>query len=254
MSHTSLEFDMSKYDKSQEIVALIFECELMRLFGVPEWLTDICYNAHYETFLDDEINGVSVRVRYQRKSGDASTFLFNTLYLLAVLFAVYDVDDVIIMLLEGDDSLILMNDSVKTYSDASKRISDLFNLECKLLTSYVHGYFCSKFILVIAEGLFVVPDLLKMLVKWGRRDLKNFEHLEKYRVSTLDNMSTFANEALFPALAEAMYERYGGYVCDVVKVLRVMHTLVSDKEKFEQLFFIAEGTILCMDKSLPTDK
>ena len=75
-----LEIDFSKYDKSQGLAALLFDCKLMRYLGVPEELIALWRSAHTVTYLCDRTNKVKLRVIYQRKSGDASTFFGNTTY------------------------------------------------------------------------------------------------------------------------------------------------------------------------------
>lgn len=42
----NLEIDMPKYDKSQGKEALLFECKLMKAFGVPQYYIDVWKYAH----------------------------------------------------------------------------------------------------------------------------------------------------------------------------------------------------------------
>ncbi|WKY14640.1 hypothetical protein Q1695_000291 [Nippostrongylus brasiliensis] len=104
LSHM-LEIDVSKYDKSQGRVALLFEIEMLRAFGFPEeWLSTWAY-MHITSTLYSPVAGFSAKVEFQRKSGDAMTFFGNTLFLMGVIAFAFDVKDAF-CLFSGDDSLV----------------------------------------------------------------------------------------------------------------------------------------------------
>lgn len=138
---------------------------------MPEDLLDIWTSSHVRSRVKDRRNGMYFETEYQRKSGDASTFFGNTLVLMAVLLACYDIDDVLLMILAGDDSVIFFNESNFISYDPSPVVTDLFNLECKLLNRYNVPYFCSKFLVITDNWLYFVPDPLKFVTKLGRRDM-----------------------------------------------------------------------------------
>lgn len=75
------------------------------------------------------------------------------------------------MILAGDDSVIFFNESNFISYDPSPVVTDLFNLECKLLNRYNVPYFCSKFLVITDNLLYFVPDPLKFVTKLGRRDM-----------------------------------------------------------------------------------
>lgn len=135
---------MSKYDKSQGREALLFECKLMRAFGVPQYFIDVWKYAHEYTVLKDFSNGVTLMIMYQRKSGYPSTYVGNTTFLMAVLSLLVNFAYAVIAAFSGDDSFI-KGKNLK--SDYNKLCALLFNLDSKLITYYYkHTYFCSKFI------------------------------------------------------------------------------------------------------------
>lgn len=84
-NYPKLEVDMSKFDKSQGRVVLLFEMEMMRLFGVPEYYRDLWWEMHAQTTLKSRAHKMSTEITFQRKSGDASTFFGNTMFLMSVL-------------------------------------------------------------------------------------------------------------------------------------------------------------------------
>lgn len=108
-----LEIDISKYDKSQGLVSRIFDCLLMELFGVKSFFIDSWYEAHAHTVLTDVENGVSYKVDYQSKSGDASTFCQNTRFLMPVTATLFDMREVHFGMFAGDDSWLLTHHEFK---------------------------------------------------------------------------------------------------------------------------------------------
>lgn len=132
-----LEIDISKYDKSQDKATLEFEIKFMRLMGVDEELISLWRNAYEITTLVDRANGVKCRVTYQRKSGDASTYLGNTIFLMAIIACLFDLSGVTISLFSGDDSLIV-GEGINF--DRNEECALLFNLESKFYRYYYYMY------------------------------------------------------------------------------------------------------------------
>lgn len=241
-----IELDMSKYDKAQALALLRFECLLYEALGMDPELVEVWFNSHRKSVITDRKGGVQVDTEYQRKSGDASTFFGNTMCLAAVVLACYDVDFISLGVFAGDDS-VLWYDGPRV--DPSTIMADLFNLESKLLMSFSVPYFCSKFILIVDRVLYMVPDLLKLITKLGRRDMNNFDHVEEYRVSCCDAVRPLLNEHLMCALSAGVHERYGGEIVDCRKAVRIIKSLVSNRFKFRQLYVMEDGMNLCMDPS-----
>jgi hypothetical protein len=71
----SIELDISKYDKSQALLALEFDLALMEMFGVDPMLRAMWKEAHISTTLVSYSSRFRVNVNFQRKSGDAFTLL-----------------------------------------------------------------------------------------------------------------------------------------------------------------------------------
>ena len=97
----------------------------------------------------------------------------------------------------------------------------------------------------------VVPNPFKLLLKFGRRDLVNWTHVEAYRVSTLDNIRPYRDVNVADALAAALSERYGCDRCTVDGVLGAIVSLVSSRQNFNSLFYTVPGGRYCQDVSLP---
>lgn len=176
---TALEVDISKYDKSQGSLTLLLECKLYSLLGLADYWVYLWWFSHQQTTVRDRETGVTAYIDYQRKSGDASTFLGNTIVLMSVLCYVYDMKSVRLGMFAGDDSLFLTEES--NLEDRSQELATNFNLEAKLL-KYDNHYFCSKFLIDLGEVWAFIPDPLKIVAKLGRRDMVNDEHVHEYFV------------------------------------------------------------------------
>ncbi len=238
-----LEIDISKYDKSQGRIALLYEIEMLRIFGFPlDWLSTWAY-MHITARLSSPVAGVLARVAFQRKSGDAMTFLGNTLFLMGVMAFSFDLKRSF-SLFSGDDSLVFSTKPLETVGTA-QFIANTFNLECKFF-KFATPYFCSKFMFIDSSGRWtIIPDVIKVITKLGRRDLKNFSHVEEYRISLRDNLVHLGNEALYPYIDECMHDRY--YLSEysnLTMVYRALWTVINDSDVFRSLYYLADGDIL----------
>nr|DAZ87855.1 TPA_asm: hypothetical protein [Clonorsi virus 2] len=248
--HVSFEeMDIGKYDKSQGVLALMVECEIMRRVGVPDTVVDMWYHQHVYSMYHCYSVGVSGRVHFQRRSGDAATFLGNTLFLMAVVADSMRVEDCMLALFSGDDSLFVGEGVRDMLSE--NRLAAVYNLQAKRM-DYASLYFCSKFLLpdVVNDRWWFCFDPVKLLVKMGRRDLRNREHVEEYRISVLDTVSSVESEAQLLLLAEAVMDRYM-LNFDPVHQIRQLCSLPKNRENFHSFFEEPLDLPLLGDPSLP---
>lgn len=214
----------------------------MRMMGVDEELIELWRNAHELTTLLDRSNGVKCKVIYQRKSGDASTYLGNTIFLMAVIACLFDLSRVAMGLFSGDDSLIV-GEGIDI--DRNKECALLFNLESKFFRNYNYMYFCSKFLLTVGGRFYFIPDPVKLTTKLNRSDLVNYDHVEEYRVSLADLTKPFANAIINEDLSAAVNERYG---CTGLhsQVFSAIHNITKNKNVFKALYYHRKEDILSM--------
>lgn len=244
---TSLEVDMSKYDKSQGELMLAFEERFPRQFGFDEEFLLSWIRSHERTILYDINNKVRCSVSYQRKSGDASTFTMNTFYLMAMLATLLPTEDAKLACFSGDDSLIMGSEAFNV--NLSSVTATLFNMESKYFRHYKYNYFCSKFVVQDSEvNVKLIPDPVKLVTKLGRHDIANWEHLEEYRVSLEDLTSCYANALYYDALSKAVCERYS-VEFSVSYVFPIMYNFMRNKELFRTLFHTRTTDRLCIDQS-----
>nr|APG77679.1 hypothetical protein [Hubei negev-like virus 1] len=224
---SSLEIDISKYDKSQGDLALHFECALMRYFGTPDYFVHLWFNAHVLTKIYSRNTKLKCLVPYQRKSGDASTFLGNTLFLMGVISSQIPLSR-------------LVPGSLRYYTNVTT-YSLLYNLEVKFFR-FKYMYFCSKYLLRCQGQWFFSPDPIKLLCKLGRNDLVNYNHVECYRVSVADHVKNFSDFALCVELSDAVRERHA-VDFDFSWGISSMAAL-SDRLVFNSLYYIDDNALI----------
>ncbi|QBR99594.1 hypothetical protein [Manglie virus] len=234
-----LEIDISKYDKSQRELALEFECKLMKMFGVDDDIVELWFNAHVLTQVYDKTTKLSALISYQRKSGDASTFIGNTLFLMAVVCDLIPVSTLDLALFSGDDSL-LYGHALGQFKNA-QHFGLKFNLEIKFF-EFDYSYFCSKFLLVVDGRWTFTPDPLKFMTKLGRHDLVNALHVEEYRISFVDTVKNYRNYTICAAVAVALRERYGVYY-DFTAFLASLPSM-TEPDNFSRLFYTEVGDVI----------
>lgn len=242
-----LEVDISKYDKSQGELLLLAELEIYRMLGVPVDILNKWYHAHRNTTIVDRLNDIKCEIDFQRKSGNATTYIGNTLVLMLVLASLFDLTKAEMVLVSGDDSLIISKFPIP---ERSNECATIFNLESKFLR-FKSTYFCSKFLISAGERIYLVPDPLKLLIKLGRRDLVNSQHVEEYRRSLVDLLGVYSAVIIDDPLQKAMDERYGrGNTC-VSELLSTIVSFINSEENFSGLYSTFAGMRILTDPSLP---
>ncbi|QPL17819.1 replicase [Pistachio virus Y] len=246
----SLEVDIKKYDKSQDLVALLFECNLMRFFKVPEELIHIWFMAHVESRVKDQQSSLKFKLKLQRRSGDAATLLGNTLFLMSVMAYVYKVEDLDLATFVGDDSL-LVGDAKLLHHDSSD-FANLFNLDVKFFR-YKYYHFCSKFLIPVQDRWYLIPDPVKLLVRLSRFDLLNWTHIDEYQISLVDSTKYFGSRQVVEVLSQALTERYGPSI-DFTDYIPIIRSVILDLNRFRNLFEeplidkYPEGSLLPADR------
>lgn len=127
-----VENDIGKYDKSLPAYYLIFVIALLMKLGLDSYLAEIWYNSHVRSLYRDKSTGFTAVVDFQRRSGDASTFLGKTIINYAACLAIYNPKDIVYGLYADDDHLIF---GYNISYDTAGIFADLFNFEAKTLAT-----------------------------------------------------------------------------------------------------------------------
>jgi hypothetical protein len=237
-----IEIDARKYDKSQEMFHLRCECGIMRRLGVPEWIVTLWFIAHILTMVHDRKNKLRFMIFFQRKSGDASTFFGNTIILMCMVCTCMDLTYCVIAIFAGDDSLVIFIKGFNVKIN-TKLCTQLFNFELKVF-NYTKSYFCSKFLIIVDDTWYFIPDPLKFITKLGRTDMMNEQHVKEYYMSCHDLMKNYSNPLLYDELSLAVAERY----CldfDSSFAFRAISTVCNDEEQFCSMFMRKKGGNYC---------
>nr|BBV14754.1 replicase [Barley aphid RNA virus 4] len=234
----SLEFDVSKYDKSQNLLHLLVDCMIMRHFGIPECFVTMWFNGHCDTKLYDPGNRFYCDVYFQRKSGDPSTWLLNTQQILTMIVNCIPEPawaQIILVVASGDDSEIFSTGKLQI---CTSRFSNVFNYEVKVYDKYTSMYFCSKFLIITEYGTYMLPDIYKLIKKLGRHDLKSRDHVLSFRNSVLDSLKDFSvPHDIMIQYEKSMYDRYKfpGTI-SINTVYQSLCKLTYDSTAFENLY------------------
>lgn len=244
---TSIEVDVSKFDKSQGELLLKFECKIYEILGLPVEMCKLWYDIHEKGVLRDLKNGLSITVAFQRRSGDAATFIGNTIVLMGMLGSVYDLQSCTLGLFSGDDSLLYGNQELLTNQSVAFAIN--YNMETKVF-KYKYNYFCSKFLIIVNDRWYFIPDVLKLTTKLGRKDLANWEHCKEYFISVGDLSKSLSDMCIYQELSNALVERYGGVMRDLTPVFQSIQQLTSSWDDFKTLFYTEPTDNLNEDPSM----
>nr|QJC63688.1 RNA-dependent RNA polymerase [Potato yellowing virus] len=203
------EIDFSKFDKSQQELHHEVQRKIFLRLGLPQEFCDTWFTSHVRSHISDP-SGLRFSVNFQRRTGDAVTYLGNTVVTLAVLSYVYDLSDpnVLMVVASGDDSLI---GSYRPLDRSREHLcSTLFNFEAKF--PHNQPFICSKFLLTMptkdgGRRVVAVPNPLKLLIKLGIRNLQE-EQFDAWYTSWIDLIHYFNDEHLISVVSEMCSYRY----------------------------------------------
>lgn len=228
-----LELDISKYDKSQGEFHCAVEYAIWKKLGLDHFLEEVWRRSHVKTTLTDFKAGIRTSIMYQRKSGDVTTFIGNTIIVAACLASLLPMERCVKGAFCGDDSLLYFPPDVDT-DDVQSKANLMWNFEAKLFIKN-YGYFCGRYIIHHSSGVYVCYDPLKMISKLGAKNIKDYDHLEEFRVSLFDVGKCYGNCAYYGQLNSAIAENFpdagDGSFC-----FSALYKYLSDRNLFKTLF------------------
>jgi hypothetical protein len=203
-----VENDFSKYDKSQD--AFIFELEqfVFRRLGMNEDLLKRWVVGHEDCRLYSFTTGLSLHLRFQRKSGDATTSFGNVLLNIMSVAYAYQISDYAWCLFMGDDSLMAVR-AAGVDSSAVQVLAEVFNLQAKTFVTN-QPYFASWFFMFIKESRRVVgiPDPIKRIEKWSQAvSAEDPQWVERFK-SAAETCVSYSHKANTRWLGKMVSDRY----------------------------------------------
>ncbi|AAU95676.2 RdRp [Strawberry necrotic shock virus] len=245
------EIDFSKFDKSQGRLHHDVQFKLFLMLGIPEHFVTTWFNAHEVSHIRDRDCGVGFSVDYQRRTGDACTYLGNTLVTLSVLSYVYDLSspNILFVAASGDDSLIGSTQPLPR--DKEDLCVSLFNFETKF--PHNQPFICSKFLLVVecddgSKEVLAVPNPLKLLQKLGPKTLQ-VTMIDDYYQSLCDILWVFEDADICRRVAElAEFRCFKGrrHCLFLESALLSLPSLVANRLKFLRRTINLESSKACI--------
>nr|UCR98482.1 RNA-dependent RNA polymerase [Apple stem pitting virus] len=189
------ESDYEAFDASQDHFILAFELEVMKFLGLPPDLI-----ADY-TFIKTHLGSKLGNFAIMRFTGEASTFLFNTMANMLFTFLRYDLNGKEAICFAGDD--MCANSRLKVTNQHSKFL-DKIKLKAKVQFT-VTPTFCGWGL--CEHGVFKKPDLVLERLQIARetRNLENCIDNYAIEVSCAYKMGENLNLYLTPQEVDAHY-------------------------------------------------
>nr|UUG74079.1 MAG: polyprotein [XiangYun hepe-virga-like virus 3] len=237
-----VEVDFGKFDKSQEAQTYALEYAVYKKYGLNQRLLEHWAAGHQTTTLRSWKHAFKAYIRYQRKSGDATTTLGNTVVnMFTVLEALKAYGTPSFAAFLGDDSVLYypkgtITRAPEVLNQLPSDIALRYNLEAKALIN-AYGYFCSRFI-VLAHGRYIIiPDPYKRAERLGRPIPKReFALVIRQRHQALnDDLRYLRSETVRNIVTEVLTKRYG-YNTNTRAMLMALSTLTREYSEYKQLF------------------
>nr|AWA82251.1 putative RNA-dependent RNA polymerase [Luckshill virus] len=231
-----VENDFGKYDKSQDAFAFRLERFVFTQLGMNQEFLERWVVGHEDCRLVSFVTGLSLHVRFQRKSGDATTAFGNVIYnILSVNYA-YGMSDFYWAVFMGDDSLMCVENSVVD-ERAVQVLAEIFNLSAK---TYVTDapYFASTFFLFDDEfqEVFTLPDPIKRIEKWSQPVSAIDPQWRERWISAKDTCKLYAYKRCTGRLAARVAQRYPISERSAARLPAAVYTAVSTEDKFRGVY------------------
>jgi len=231
-----VENDFSKYDKSQDQFVFRLEQFVFGQLGMNQALMDRWLSGHENCSLFSFSTGLSLHLRYQRKSGDATTSFGNVmLNIMSVAYA-YGLSDFSWALFMGDDSLVATGATVVN-EHAVDIMSEVFNLSAKTFISN-QPYFASWFFMIIDEERRVIglPDPIKRIEKFSQPVAVDDPQWRERFVSASQTCAAYAFKANTRWLGKMVAGRYQVPEYQANRLAAAIYTACASEASFRNIY------------------
>lgn len=240
--YLSLEIDYSKFDKSQLNRCVMIEMFIYARLGLNEHFGDTWFKSLEDMTTVNYHDLIKCHVRWQRRTGTATTALGSTLITMATvcaaLFPHYGRDKIDgpfhAASFLGDDSSIIVNSKKILPSEITEKLNTWFNLSAKF-DIRDHIYFCSSFIIYIPKvGCKMIPDPKKRVLNLTK-PIDTDPH--EVFISLRDSCIAYLEDSRFIyILAQGVAQRYHLDFEQAVFVCKTITTVLSSYENYVSLY------------------
>nr|UUW20884.1 MAG: RNA-dependent RNA polymerase [Hangzhou virga-like virus] len=231
-----IENDFSKYDKSQDAFVFKLEQYVFEALGMNQALLERWVKGHEQCRLFSFTTGISLHLRFQRKSGDATTSFGNVLLNIMSVSYAYGLSEFAWALFMGDDSLVAT--SVTTVDEKAVAIlAEVFNLTAKTFVTD-QPYFASWFFIFLKERRRVIglPDPIKRIEKLSQAVSAIDPQWSERFISAAQTCAAYANKSNTKWLGAMVAKRYQIPVQAANRLPAAVYTACSSEANFRALY------------------
>jgi len=208
---SSFEADIGKYDKSQgENVIFGLEMRVYQRLGLSPEFAKRWFDGQETGILRAVAFAFKLVTDIQRRSGQRTTLLGNSIIAVLIVVYFYDVkkENLLWLFFQGDDVKVsTVLPLVPT--NAEVRISALTNVSVKP-EWFKAGYCCSRFFIEVRNRLFWVYDPMLFAQKLTRPlTEREYQTLDERLLSYQELVEYYNDVRVVEALVPALIERYG---------------------------------------------
>nr|QVY19216.1 RNA-dependent RNA polymerase [Agapanthus velarivirus]QVY19226.1 RNA-dependent RNA polymerase [Agapanthus velarivirus]QVY19246.1 RNA-dependent RNA polymerase [Agapanthus velarivirus]QVY47392.1 RNA-dependent RNA polymerase [Agapanthus velarivirus] len=229
------EIDFSKFDKSQGVIVKRYEELIYKFFKFSPNVYDNFKLSEYFCQAKSA-SGVAVDLFASRRTGSPNTWLSNSLCTLGMLSMVYDIETVELILISGDDSLIISKEKLP---NQTSELNKIFGMESKFQENPC-PYFCSKFILSVNNKIVIIPDLVrlyeKLSVPISQVQLEHPTLLRERFTSYRDLLKPYFDLSVHNILDHFLSLRYGHPKFASYASFCYIHVIFSNFQSFRRVF------------------
>jgi len=231
--------DFSEYDSSVGDASIDFDCWLIRMCGAPSHIVDdfkkrrSCWDVSLRTNGAEPASASGVCYDKQT-SGNMYTLVLNTMNNIAIVYAILEMDDIVLNLFKGDDSGINARD-IRIRTEMQQLFMQggykfkIATTECPEFATFFYGKY----------GFF--PDVYRKCARLLSRVIPNEAEFEQLMRNVENDMSVIlCDEAIeyYSAMSVMHYFNHGfnitrGDIYNCYNFLRHARTQLNWKQKYD---------------------
>lgn len=226
------EFDVPKFDKSQDKMCFTLILEVLRLVGVCDEFITYWERASYSATVFNAQFSMVFNLFYGNRSGSGGTLAVNCICLLFAFYTEFANLSIVASLIKGDDSVLITRSEIT--NGHILRLLDRwgFTLKRREVRQYVS--FCSGiFVKTSTDNYQLLRDPVRLLTKLGRSlsPERESSYFIDYYVSFVDATRQYNDDVAIANLKMAVYSLYNVNV-DVDTIIQFLRRIVVSYKTF----------------------